>query len=224
MTPPTGAGRRSPVTPSLRVERRLLRSGAVRVGAMDEVGRGSPAGPLHVGLVVVDAATGPPPPGVRDSKLLAPAARTRLAPRIRAWASEWAVGSAGPDEIDALGLTAALRLAAIRALDRVARRPDVVLLDGSHDWLSQGAAGGCAPDGVRVVTRVRADRSCTSVAAASIVAKVERDAMMTRLAEVHPGYGWESNKGYGTAAHLDAIRRLGTTPYHRRSWRLPVPD
>ena len=206
--------------PTLRLERELLRSGRRRLGAVDEVGRGSPAGPVYVGLVVVDASTGRPPAGIRDSKLLAPAAREALVPRIRSWAAGWALGSADPAEVDALGLTRALGLAGRRALAALEEAPDLLLVDGNHDWLTP-----VTPDGAAVVpevtTRVRADLTCTSVAAASILAKVARDSLMVRLADEFPAYGWDTNKGYGTVDHLDALRRLGPTPHHRISWRLP---
>jgi len=216
-----GVGRRPAGAPTLRTERHLLRSGVTRLGAMDEVGRGSPAGPLHVGLVVLDATTGRPPVGIRDSKLLTAAARERLVPRIRGWAAATAVGAATPAEIDVLGLTGALRLAGTRALAQVGPAPDLVLLDGIHDWLTDGDApdDGFGPPEVR--TRARADRTCTSVAAASVLAKVVRDAVMVGLAVDYPAYGWAANKGYGTAAHFAAIRRWGTTPHHRLTWRLP---
>ena len=222
--PPPARARRT--APTLRVERGLLRRGATLVAGMDEVGRGSPAGPLHVGVVVVDAATPPAPAGVRDSKLLAPARREALVPAVRSWAVACAVGWAGPGEVDAHGVVGALRLAGHRALAQLGCRPDVVLLDGGHDWLTGPAAplvdGGAPPgSGVRVVTRVKADLSCASVAAASILAKVERDAVMCALSARHPAYGWADNKGYGTAGHLEALALLGPTPHHRVSWRLP---
>jgi ribonuclease HII len=206
--------------PTLRLERRLLQSGVARLGAMDEVGRGSPAGPVHVGLVVLDPSCRRPPSGIRDSKLLAPAARERLVPRIESWVSAWAVGFASPDEIDAIGLTGALRLAGTRALGQLDEPPDHVLLDGNYDWLTAVTplAGSHRPV---VQTRIKADLTCTSVAAASILAKVARDAVMVNLAADYPGYDWEANKGYATEAHFAAIRRLGVTPHHRRSWRLP---
>ena len=191
---------------------------------MDEVGRGSPAGPVTVGLVVLDRGIGRPPAGVRDSKLLTAAARARLVPDIESWASASAVGSATPDEVDALGVVGALRLAGRRAIERLADPPDVILLDGNHDWLSADGRVGDGWTGPGVVTRVRADRTCTSVAAASILAKESRDAVMVSLAADHPGYGWEANKGYGTEAHLAAIRDLGTTPHHRLTWRLPQAE
>ena len=206
-----------PASPTLRLERRLLRDGANRVGAMDEVGRGAPAGPVHVGLVVVERSTGRAPDGVRDSKLLTTPARRRLVPAIEGWAAASAVGSAGPAEVDELGVTGALRLAGLRALAAVDEHPEVVILDGNHDWLT---GVDCA---LRVVTRIKADRTCTSVAAASVLAKVARDAVMVALSADHPVYGWDANKGYGTEEHLAALGRFGTTAHHRLTWRLPVP-
>jgi ribonuclease HII len=106
--------------------------------------------------------------------------------------------------------------------------PDAILLDGSHDWLTppnQGslfdAPAEALPGRARVTTRVKADLTCASVAAASVLAKTERDAIMIALSADHPHYGWHENKGYATADHLDAIRERGTCEQHRRSWRLP---
>ncbi len=207
------------VSPTLRLERGLLRSGVLRLGAMDEVGRGSPAGPVYVGLVVLDATTGRPPVGIRDSKLLSGHEREALVDPIRGWAAAWSIGTADPGEVDAHGLSAALGLAGTRALEALAEPPDLVVLDGNYDWLTPAAGdGGPAP---AVMTRVKADLTCTSVAAASILAKVARDAVMVGLAADHPEYGWESNKGYATGDHLDALRRLGPSPHHRVTWRLP---
>ncbi|HWS58373.1 MAG TPA: ribonuclease HII [Actinotalea sp.] len=241
MSPAAGAtrpGRR----PDLRHERALLRAGAAVVVGMDEVGRGALAGPVSVGVVAVDLRTRACPSGVADSKLLRPAARTALLEPLGRWGVGRAVGHAGPGEIDALGIVAALRLAGRRALVRLGAPVDVVVLDGSHDWLSSPAPGlldelavddppaGRGHDGAdlwravgepRVVTRVRADRTCASVAAASILAKCERDALMVDLAPQFPGYGWHENKGYGAPDHLAALRALGPTAVHRRSWRLP---
>lgn len=215
--------------PSLRLERRLLREGATLVGGVDEVGRGALSGPVSVGIVVVTdshrALT-----GVRDSKLLTAEARVALVPRITSWAADWGVGHASPGEIDEVGIVAALRLAALRALAQLDRGPDTVILDGKHDWLSApsqeslfGDDRQAAPQtGVpRVTTLVKADLQCTSVAAASVLAKVERDAIMTHLHSTSPHYGWAENKGYAAPDHIDALRRLGPTAHHRRSWRLP---
>ncbi len=224
--------------PDLRHERSLLRSGARIVVGMDEVGRGALAGPVSVGAVAVDLRTRACPPGVADSKLLTPAARERLLPALGRWGLARAVGHAGPEEIDALGIIAALRLAGSRALAALGVPVDVVLLDGSHDWLTAPAQGeldllGGPPEGTgaqavaagpAVRTRVKADRSCASVAAASVLAKCERDALMIALAGGHPAYGWAENKGYGAPEHLAALRGLGPTPVHRRSWRLPCGD
>ncbi len=209
------------------MEKRLLRGGVHRLGAIDEVGRGSPAGPVCIGLVVIDASVGRPPAGVRDSKLLSPLRREELVPAIEAWAAQWAVGSAEAFEVDEYGITAGLRLAARRALAALSSPPDLVLLDGSHDWLTSPADDplsgvmDMASTTVPVVTKVKADLTCLAVAAASILAKVARDAVMVALAGEYPEYGWGVNKGYGTPEHLDALRHFGPTPQHRVTWRLP---
>ncbi len=214
--------------PSLRVEKRLLRSGHTLLAACDEVGRGALGGPVTVGIVLVDASVQRPLPGVRDSKLLTPGARVALVPRIRRWVVGHAVGHATAEEIDEIGIIAALRRAGHRALALLPAHPDVVLLDGNHDWLSQPRQPSLfddtpfadAPPPV-VRTMIKADLQCSSVAAASVLAKTERDAIMVRLAALHPGYGWDENKGYSTAAHTDALHRLGPCVHHRQSWRLP---
>jgi ribonuclease HII len=213
----------------------MITSGARLVAGMDEVGRGALAGPVSVGVVVVDAATRTAPKGVADSKLLSPSAREALVPLLQKWPVAWAVGHAGPAEIDAHGIIAALRIAGRRALAQVRRvcgDVDVVLLDGSHDWLSRPqvdlfeAAGLDDSDGLgidpAVRTLVKADLQCASVAAASVLAKVERDLLLTRLARQYPMYAWDQNKGYSAPAHLAALQVHGTTPQHRRSWNLPA--
>lgn len=215
-------------SPHLRVERRLLRSGALIACGVDEVGRGSLSGPVSVGMVLVDASTGPQPDGLKDSKLLAPATRERLVPEIIAWARGWAVGHASPAEIDDVGLIAALRLAGHRALAYLTTVPDVVLLDGSHDWLSWPlqqdlfAENRLGPEIPPVRTLVKADLTCASVAAASVLAKVARDAIMLSLDEEFPVYGWRENKGYASPRHVDALREYGPCVHHRRSWNLPA--
>ncbi len=227
MTTARPTRRPSAVRPSLRVEKRLLRTGYSCIAAIDEVGRGAPGGPVSAGVVLVDATVTRPLAGVRDSKLLTPEARVALVPRIRRWALAGAVGHASAQEVDAHGLTAALRLAGLRALAALPRTPDVVLLDGNHDWLSppaqfdlfDAAAHASVP---AVVTMIKADLHCASVAAASVLAKTARDAIMVELAAEHPAYGWDENKGYSTPAHLEALRLLGPCAHHRRSWRLPA--
>jgi ribonuclease HII len=222
--------------PSLRVERELLRAtGARWLAAVDEVGRGALGGPVTVGVVLVDLGTPSAPTGVRDSKLLTPAARERLVPRLRRWAPAWAVAHAQPEEIDAVGILRALRLAGERAFAQLPVRPDHVLLDGSYDWITRPAPALFDEDGSvadldaayeppTVTVRVKADLSCSSVAAASVLAKTTRDALMVELAERHPGYGWELNKGYASPEHLAALRDLGPCVAHRRSWAIPGGD
>ena len=216
-----------PGRPSLRVERELQRAGHRVLAGMDEVGRGSLAGPVSVGVVVIDENCRTAPAGVRDSKLLTPAARVAMVPRLRRWALAHAVGHAGPAEIDEIGIIAALRLAGTRALAQLDVVPDLVLLDGNHDWLTDpqevglfaGLGDGASTPPVR--TMIKADMRCSSVAAASVLAKVERDQQMVELADVHPHYRWEDNKGYSASAHLDALRVHGPCVEHRRSWSLP---
>ena len=202
---------------TLRVERALLReaSPGTLLAAIDEVGRGALAGPVAVGVVVIDADTGAAPRGVRDSKECDQATRELLAPRVRAWALRSAVGMSSSAEIDAIGIVSALALAAARALNATGVRPDLVLLDGKHDWMSRVTPGS------RVVTRIQADATCAAVAAASIIAKVTRDAHMVDLARRQPEYGWGANKGYAAPDHVAALERLGPSPWHRVSWRLP---
>lgn len=202
---------------TLRVERSLLRDagqGALLAG-VDEVGRGALAGPVAVGVVVIHAGTTTAPRGVRDSKECDQATRERLAPLVRAWAHASAVGMASSREVDAHGIVQALALAAVRAINATGSQPDLVLLDGKHDWLSHVAPAS------RVVTRIQADATCAAVAAASIIAKVERDARMRALAARHPAYGWEANKGYAAPDHVAALERYGPSMCHRLTWRLP---
>ena len=225
---------RTRLRPDRRTETELLASHAL-VGGMDEVGRGALAGPVSVGLAIVGAATPDAfPRGLADSKQLSPARREALVEPCRAWLVDSAVAHAQPAEIDALGIVGALRLAGARALARVGERghaPGIVILDGSADWLSCPdedlfTALGPAPTGPDapreippVRTQVGADARCAVVAAASVLAKVERDALMRGLED--PGYDWASNKGYATASHVAGLGRLGAGDQHRRSWRLP---
>lgn len=204
--------------PTLEFESALHARGHRYVIGCDEVGRGAIAGPVAVGLAVVDAGVGAHPIGLRDSKMLAEKRREELAPLAASWALFTAVGLATADEVDRIGIIAALGLAGKRALVRLHElgasvRESVILLDGSHDWLTPALA---SP--LPVTTRVKADALCASVAAASVVAKVHRDRLMIEADAVTPGYGWSGNKGYGSAAHFEAIARLGATDLHRRTW------
>lgn len=225
MTP--GSGSR----PHLRLEKELLRGGFQRLASMDEVGRGALAGPVSVGVVVVTAKIGRVPAGLKDSKLLTPAARQALLPAVRRWAGEFAVGHASPAEIDAVGIIGALRLAARRALAQLSAPVDAVLLDGNYDYLSdpEPALFEDMPlvqvaDMPPVFTRIKADLTCAGVAGASVLAKTERDSMLRELALSYPDYRFEVNKGYGTAEHVAALRRHGPSEVHRRSWRLPTGE
>ena len=219
--------------PSLRFERELLRTRGVRwLASIDEVGRGALGGPVTVGVVLVDLETPSAPTGVRDSKLLSPAARVRLVPRLQRWAPAWAVAHASAEEIDAVGILRALRLAGERAFAMLPVRPDHVLLDGSYDWVSRPAPALFDEHGLPtdpdsweepppVTVKVKADMTCSSVAAASVLAKTTRDALMLELAASFPAYGWDVNKGYASPEHLDALRSVGPCELHRRSWAIP---
>lgn len=204
--------------PTLRHERILLREGARLVIGMDEVGRGALAGPVAVGLSIVDVDTRTAPEGLKDSKLLAEPKREELQPKVARWARHAAVGMASNERIEQIGIIAALGLAARRAIDAIRDEGvdltgAVVLLDGSHDWLSP-AINGAIP----VTMKVKADRTCAAVAAASVLAKVHRDRLMIDNDAVHPGYVWTSNKGYASAEHYAGIARVGASPLHRWSW------
>lgn len=198
------------------------------LAGMDEVGRGALAGPVSVGVVLIDETCRSAPTGVKDSKLLTPPARVAMVPRIHRWALAYAVGHSSPAEIDEIGIIAALRLAGCRALAAVGVTPDLVILDGNHDWLTSPEAVGllafasdATPPTPPVTTMIKADLTCSSVAAASVLAKVERDGLMTALSPEHPAYRWDENKGYAAPEHLAALEAHGATPLHRRSWRLP---
>lgn len=213
-------------------ETELLEGGANLVAGMDEVGRGALAGPVTVGVTIVGRQTGPCPDGLTDSKLLSPALREQFVSISRDWCVAWGVGHASSAEIDRVGITAALRRAGMRALAVALRevgRVDALLLDGSHNWLAGSAdlfsAADEEPDDVlgsaEVRMVVKGDETCASISAASVLAKCERDRIMVEAAAEHPEYGWESNKGYGAAAHVQALRTYGPTPLHRVSWQLP---
>ncbi|MEX0913493.1 MAG: ribonuclease HII [Demequina sp.] len=215
---------------SLARESALWDAGAHVVAGIDEVGRGALAGPVSVGAVALTRCDAWPD-GLADSKQLTPARRHTMADALVTFGAGRAVGHASADEIDAHGIVAALRIACMRALAQIADAGvsvDVVLLDGKHDyltapaddlWAASSPPAEVAPPPVTMV--IGGDNLCASIAAGSVLAKVERDAMMVAAHADHPAYGWDGNKGYGAAAHLDALRTLGPTPLHRRSWKLP---
>jgi len=199
---------------TLEREGQLASQGARYIGGIDEVGRGALAGPVYVGIVVVDMQQVAPFQGLRDSKLLSAKRRGALVPHIHDWCLRWSLGEASNDEVDASGIIGALELAARRAFETLRNDPvDAVILDGTVDWVS----------GIRaceVHVEPRADQRCATVAAASVLAKVARDAVMTKMHDLVPHFGWNANKGYGTAAHREALRVHGVSQWHRRSWRL----
>ena len=212
------------VRPSLRVEKKLLGEGRVTVIGMDEVGRGAIAGPVAVGVAAVTIDIGRVPQGLADSKLLTAARREALDPAVRRW-TRTAVGMASASVVDQQGIVPALGQAGASALgalvaDGLSLDGAVVVLDGSFDWLTRAVPSSLRlpSDPLEVVVRVKADRDCASVAAASVVAKVARDALMIAAHDDAPHYAWASNKGYGSTAHYDAIRSVGAHALHRTSW------
>lgn len=192
--------------PSLAVERALWDAGHEVVVGMDEVGRGAWAGPLTLGAAVVprDRRVNK----IRDSKMLTEAEREALFDRIAEWCVAWSVGHASQQECDELGMSAAQRLAARRALDGLGVEADQVLVDGNWDFVGGG----------RTRRIVKGDTTCLSIAAASILAKVTRDRIMRSEARSFPGYDFELNKGYPCPRHKVALQAWGPTSIHRRSW------
>lgn len=176
------------------------------VAGVDEVGRGPLAGPVVTAAVVLDPRR--PVAGLADSKALSPERRSRLAIEIRAHAAAWALGRAEVEEIDRLNILQATLLAMQRAVAALAVAPRAVLIDGNR----------CPelPCPARAV--VGGDRCVPQISAASILAKVARDAEMVELDVLYPGYGFAAHKGYPTRTHLQALQRLGASPIHRRSF------
>ena len=204
--------------PTLRLERSMHREGVQFVIGCDEVGRGAIAGPVAIGLSVVGQGVRAHPAGLRDSKMLSEKRREELAPLAQKWSLYSAVGLATAEEVDRLGIIACLGLAGRRALTElhelgVAIHQSVVLLDGAHDYLTPALT---KPP--RVHLRVKADRDCASVAAASVIAKVHRDRLMIDADDEIPGYGWKGNKGYGSTDHYAGLASLGPSVLHRHTW------
>jgi ribonuclease HII len=198
--------------PTTSLERGYWDRGVYLVAGVDEVGRGCLAGPVVAAACILPRGIDQID-GVRDSKTLAPRRRAELALVIREVALATAIGAASRQEIDVLNIRVATMVAMRRALARLGRWQQAIV-DGP---LFVEFVGG------PYVGVIDADATCLSVSCASILAKEARDALMLRLSGRHPEYGWDHNAGYGTAAHLDALRRLGPTPHHRRSFR-PVRE
>lgn len=246
------------VRPDWTQELALVSGGADIVVGFDEVGRGALAGPVMVGCAAFRAVSirgrrdeasdgvrpddaadagspgAPIPALLRDSKMLTEAERERLFGSLTDWPDAWAVGGSSNQEIDDWGISHALGIAALRALEQVERHlgigeggKDVVhgILDGPSDYITKAAKtldAPVLPVLPRITTLVKGDARCASVAAASCLAKVVRDRLMEELGRrpEFEDYGWASNKGYGTRAHREAIRRRGPSRLHRVSWHL----
>ncbi len=209
-----GAASRS--EPDLREELALLTAGYVHVAGVDEVGRGPWAGPVCAAAVVLPLDQCDLPcllAGVRDSKQLATSRREALFPRILAVARSVGVGWATPAAVDAQGIVCATRQAMMRAVEALDSPVDALVIDYVE-----------LPDShLPQRSLAKADCRCLSVAAASVVAKVERDRLMRQMDTAFPGYGFAAHKGYGTRQHRDALARLGPSPIHRMSWK-PLRD
>lgn len=211
--------------PTLELEQQLFNSGFNYIAGVDEVGRGALAGPVSVGVAVVSQTINTVPEKLRDSKLISKSVRENLVPVLQNWVTDYAIGHASPQEIDDVGIIGALRLAWQRAYAQLELKPDHIILDGKHNWL-------IAPDDllssteidVPVTVKIKADQHCAAVAAASVLAKVTRDLLMVEADRKYPEYGFAGNVGYGSSAHLAAIRDLGATDFHRRSWKLPTKN
>jgi ribonuclease HII len=199
--------------PDLQFEIDLWNNGLSLVAGLDEAGRGALAGPVAVGAVILH-----PDPHlsgilacVRDSKQMTPLQRDLCAPRIQEIARAWSVAYASSEEIDQLGIVHATRLAGIRALETLTPQPDFLLTDFRLELPESELPQVSLPKG---------DARCLSIAAASVLAKTARDALMRELDGQYPGYGLGQNKGYGTQAHRFALKRLGYSSIHRKSFSL----
>lgn len=194
--------------PTREIEKSFWAKGYDTVVGIDEVGRGAWAGPLTVGAAVVPRDTRVN--GVRDSKLLTETRREFLFERIANWCVSWSTGSATQQECDELGMSAAQKLAARRAVAALSVVPDVAVTDGTWDFVSPSVAN--------VHLAVKADLRCLSVAAASILAKVVRDREMRSWAEHYPHWSFDTNKGYPCPVHKAALTGYGPSGIHRRTW------
>lgn len=193
--------------PDLSLERWAMASGATFVAGIDEVGRGPLAGPVTAAAVILDPAR--VPDGIDDSKRLSAKRREALHDALVGCARV-SVAHASVEEIDRLNILQAAHLAMRRALAGLDPAANFALVDGNR-----------LPEGLPVPARavVKGDALSLSIAAASIVAKVRRDRIMRELAQQFPGYGWENNAGYGSKSHIAALRDLGVSPHHRRSFK-----
>ncbi|GAA6175712.1 ribonuclease HII [Sulfitobacter pacificus] len=193
--------------PDFEFERAAMAQGYTRIAGVDEVGRGPLAGPVTAAAVILDPAC--IPEGLNDSKKLTKKARERLYEEIMEVA-EVSIAHATVAEIDEINILRASHLAMMRALEGLKTPADYVLVDGNmlpRDLI------------LPAQTIIKGDSRSQSISAASIMAKICRDCVMLSLAQQHPGYGWETNMGYGSKRHIEALQELGVTPHHRRSFK-----
>ncbi len=195
------------MTPDFTFERAAQAQGYSRIAGVDEVGRGPLAGPVTAAAVVLDPEN--IPEGLNDSKKLTKKARTRLYDEIMQVA-DVSIAHATVEEIDEHNILRASHLAMLRALEGLKTPADFALIDGN--MIPRGLV-------LPSQTIVKGDSLSQSISAASIMAKICRDCVMLSLAQQHPGYGWETNMGYGSKKHMNALQKLGATPHHRRSFK-----
>ena len=211
--------------PTLQTELKLFERGNRFVIGVDEVGRGAIAGPVAVGVSLIDSQNpnlNSWPEKLQDSKLMTPKSRAEIKKPLESWVEGYAVGYSSNQEIDQFGISQALRMAASRALTELlaqgSRRTDlatqgcVILLDGSQNWLGVHSAG------LEVKNQVKADASCVAVAAAAVLAKVHRDSLMELNDLDYPEYGFAGHKGSASARHIEALKAQGPSPLHRLTW------
>ncbi|AXT28679.1 ribonuclease HII [Ruegeria sp. AD91A] len=193
--------------PDFELEQALLDRGHFRIAGVDEVGRGPLAGPVVAAAVILNPQA--IPEGLNDSKKLTARRRAALDAEIR-HSAEFAVAEASVAEIDEINILRASHLAMVRAVETLSPAPDFLLIDGNM-----------IPCGLKISSQavVKGDARSVSIAAASILAKNWRDQVMVDLAQQHPGYGWETNAGYPSKQHKEALQNLGVTPHHRRSFK-----
>ncbi|WP_420862038.1 ribonuclease HII [Algirhabdus cladophorae] len=194
--------------PDYSLEQALCEKGFSRIVGVDEVGRGPWAGPVTAAAVWLDPLH--IPTGLDDSKKLSATKRLAALDGIHAF-GDVSLGHASVEEIDSLNILRASHLAMERAIAGLLVPPDAALIDGN--MVPKGLHG------LKTQTVIKGDGKSVSIAAASIVAKICRDALMVALAQQHPGYGWDTNAGYGTKAHQLGLQNLGVTPHHRRSFK-----
>lgn len=193
--------------PDYSYEHAAFKGGALVVAGVDEVGRGPLAGPVTAAAVVLDPDS--IPDGLDDSKKLTAKRREQLFGLILA-NSDYCIAHASVEEIDDINILQASHLAMCRAIEGLKFPADFALIDGNR--LPRDLT-------IKAQTIIKGDAKSVSIAAASIIAKVTRDRLMTALSREFPGYGWETNAGYGTKTHLEGLKRLGVTPHHRRSFK-----